>query len=263
LNHKQVGDAILRQAAKMDFKKTPDFIGIELVSDKASPYKIPNRRNSYNLAEGSVPIHWWRAPYASHNVFPQESFIDEMAALAGTDPFEFRVKMLEKDSRMMKVLETLATKADYKNVKSGQAIGIAVVQVYGTYIAHAVRISKKGYGVKIDKVVSVVDCGLTINPDNVKAQTQGNVVMGISTAIKNGITFVDGKVEQSNFHNYQMLRMSEANFPIEVHVMESLENPGGIGEAGLPPIAPALTNAIFRLTGKRIKTLPFDMDNLG
>jgi isoquinoline 1-oxidoreductase beta subunit len=261
-NHKQVGDAILRQAAKMDFKTKPDFIAIESVGFKGSPYNIPNRRNSYNLAEASVPIHWWRAPYACHNVFPQESFIDEMAHLAGSDPLGFRLKMLEKEPRMLKVLQELSVKSDYKNVKSGQAIGISMAQLYGTFIAQAVTVSKRGNGVKIEKVVSVVDCGLTINPDNVKAQTQGNVVMGISTAIKNPITFVDGRVQQNNFHDYQMLRISEANYPIEVHVIESLENPGGVGEAGLPPIAPALTNAIFRLTGKRIKVLPFDMDNL-
>ncbi len=263
LNHKQVGDAILRQAAKMDFKTKPDFVNIESVGFKGSPYNIPNRRNSSILAEAPVPIHWWRAPSACHNVFPQESFIDEMANLAGIDPMEFRVKMLEKEPRMLKVLEELAIKTDYKNVKSGQTIGISMAQLYGTFIAQAVTVSKLGNGVKIEKVVSVVDCGLTINPDNVKAQTQGNVVMGISTAIKNGITFVDGKVQQNNFHDYQMLRMSEANYPIEVHVIESLENPGGVGEAGLPPIAPALTNAIFRLTGKRIKVLPFEIDNLG
>jgi isoquinoline 1-oxidoreductase subunit beta len=263
LNHKQVGDAILRQAAKMDFKTKPDFVNIESVGFKGSPYNIPNRRNSSNLAEAPVPIHWWRAPSACHNVFPQESFIDEMANLAGADPMEFRLKMLEKEPRMLKVLQELGVKSDYKNVKLGQAIGISMAQLYGTFIAQAVTISKRGNGIKIEKVVSVVDCGLTINPDNVKAQTQGNIVMGISTAIKNGITFVDGKVQQNNFHDYQMLRMSEASYPIEVHVIESLENPGGVGEAGLPPIAPALTNAIFRLTGKRIKTLPFDMDNLG
>jgi isoquinoline 1-oxidoreductase subunit beta len=263
LNHKQVGDAILRQAAKMDFKTKPDFVNIESVGFKGSPYNIPNRRNSSILAEAPVPIHWWRAPSACHNVFPQESFIDEMAHLAGTDPMDFRLKMLEKEPRMLKVLQELAVKADYKNVKSGQSIGISMAQLYGTFIAQAVTVSKKGNGVKIEKVVSVVDCGLTINPDNVKAQTQGNVIMGISTAIKNGITFVDGKVQQNNFHDYQILRISEGGFPIDVHVMESLENPGGMGEAGLPPIAPALTNAIFRLTGKRIKVLPFDMDNLG
>jgi isoquinoline 1-oxidoreductase subunit beta len=263
LNHKQVGDAILRQAAKMDFKTKPDFVNIESVGFKGSPYDIPNRRNSSILAEAPVPIHWWRAPSACHNVFPQESFIDEMAHLAGADPMDFRLKMLEKEPRMLKVLQELGVKSDYKNVKSGQSIGISMAQLYGTYIAQAVTVSKKGNGVKIEKVVSVVDCGLTINPDNVKAQTQGNVIMGISTAIKNGITFVDGKVQQNNFYDYQILRISEGGFPIEVHVMESFENPGGVGEAGLPPIAPALTNAIFRLTGKRIKTLPFDMDNLG
>jgi isoquinoline 1-oxidoreductase subunit beta len=263
LNHKQVGDAILRQAAKMDFKTKPDFVNIESVGFKGSPYDIPNRRNSSILAEAPVPIHWWRAPSACHNVFPQESFIDEMAHLAGADPMDFRLKMLEKEPRMLKVLQELGVKSDYKNVKSGQSIGISMAQLYGTYIAQAVTVSKKGNGVKIEKVVSVVDCGLTINPDNVKAQTQGNVIMGISTAIKNGITFVDGKVQQNNFYDYQILRISEGGFPIDVHVIESLENPGGIGEAGLPPIAPALTNAIFRLTGKRIKSLPFDMDNLG
>jgi isoquinoline 1-oxidoreductase subunit beta len=263
LNHKQVGDAILRQAAKMDFKTKPDFVHIESVGFKGSPYNIPNRRNSSILAEAPVPIHWWRAPSACHNVFPQESFIDEMANLAGADPMEFRLKMLEKEPRMLKVLQELGVKSDYKNVKSGQSIGISMAQLYGTYIAQAVTVSKKGNGIKIEKVVSVVDCGLTINPDNVKAQTQGNVIMGISTAIKNGITFVDGKVQQNNFYDYQILRISEGGFPIDVYVMESFENPGGIGEAGLPPIAPALTNAIFRLTGKRIKTLPFDMDNVG
>jgi isoquinoline 1-oxidoreductase subunit beta len=263
LNHKQVGDAILRQAAKMDFKTKPDFVNIESVGFKGSPYDIPNRRNSSILAEAPVPIHWWRAPSACHNVFPQESFIDEMAHLAGADPMDFRLKMLEKEPRMLKVLQELGVKSDYKNVKSGQSIGISMAQLYGTYIAQAVTVSKKGNGIKIEKVVSVVDCGLTINPDNVKAQTQGNVIMGISTAIKNGITFVDGKVQQNNFYDYQILRISEGGFPIDVYVMESFENPGGIGEAGLPPIAPALTNAIFRLTGKRIKSLPFDMDNLG
>jgi isoquinoline 1-oxidoreductase subunit beta len=262
LNHKQVGDAILRQAAKMDFKTKPDFVNIESVGFKGSPYNIPNRRNSSILAEAPVPIHWWRAPSACHNVFPQESFIDEMAHLAGADPMDFRLKMLGSETRMTNVLRELANRADYKNVKSGQAIGISMAQLYGTYIAQAVTVSKKGNGVKIEKVVSVVDCGLTINPDNVKAQTQGNVIMGISTAIKNGITFVDGKVQQNNFYDYQILRISEGGFPIDVHVMESFENPGGVGEAGLPPIAPALTNAIFRLTGKRIKTLPFDMDNV-
>jgi isoquinoline 1-oxidoreductase subunit beta len=263
LNHKQVGDAILRQAAKMDFKTKPDFVNIESVGFKGSPYDIPNRRNSSILAEAPVPIHWWRAPSACHNVFPQESFIDEMAHLAGADPLEFRVKMLGKEPRMLKVLQELAVKSDYKNVKSGQAIGISMAQLYGTFIAQAVTVSKKGNGVKIEKVVSVVDCGLTINPDNVKAQTQGNVIMGISTATKNPITFVDGKVQQNNFYDYQILRMSEGGFPIEVYVIESLENPGGMGEAGLPPIAPALTNAIFRLTGKRIKVLPFELDNVG
>lgn len=263
LNHKQVGDAILRQAAKMDFKTKPDFVNIESVGFKGSPYNIPNRRNSSNLAEAPVPIHWWRAPSACHNVFPQESFMDEMAHLAGADPMEFRLKMLQNEPRMLKVLQELGVKSDYKNVKSGQAIGISMAQLYGTFIAQAVTVSKKGEGVKIEKVVSVVDCGMAINPDNVKAQTQGNIVMGISTAIKNGITFVDGQVQQNNFHDYQMLRMSEANYPIEVHMIESLENPGGVGEAGLPPIAPALTNAIFRLTGKRIKSLPFELDRVG
>ena len=129
-------------------------------------------------------------------------------------------------------------------------------------MAHAVTVSKKGKGVKIEKVVSVIDCGMTVNPDNVKAQTEGNIVMGITAAIKNGITFKDGVAEQSNFHQYTVLRIDEMP-KVEVHIIDNQEAPGGCGEPGLPPIAPALCNAIFNLTGKRVRTLPFDLDNIG
>ena len=140
-------------------------------------------------------------------------------------------------------------------------MGIAIARSFSTIVAHAITVSKKGNGVKIEKVVSVIDCGMTVNPDNVKAQTEGNIVMGITAAIKNGITIVDGVTQQSNFHQYNVLRINEMP-AIDIHIIESKELPGGVGEPGLPPIAPALCNAVFNLTGKRIRKLPFDLGNV-
>ena len=125
-----------------------------------------------------------------------------------------------------------------------------------------VTVSKQGKGVKIEKVVSVIDCGMTVNPNNVIAQTEGNIVMGLTAAIKNGITFKDGKAEQTNFHQYNVMRINEMP-KTEVHIIQNQEAPSGVGEPGLPPIAPALCNAIFNLTGKRVRTLPFEIDNIG
>jgi isoquinoline 1-oxidoreductase beta subunit len=171
--------------------------------------------------------------------------------------------MLADATRFSRVLQTLAKKANYhQKLPENQAIGIAIARSFSTIVAHAVTVSKQGKGVKIEKVVSVIDCGMTVNPDNIKAQTEGNIVMGLTAAIKNGITFKDGQAEQSNFHQYNVLRISEMP-KTEVHIIENEELPGGVGEPGLPPFAPALCNAIYNLTGKRIRTLPFDIDNIG
>jgi isoquinoline 1-oxidoreductase beta subunit len=188
--------------------------------------------------------------------------MDELAHAAKIDPLAFRLEMLADSPRFTKVLQILAKKSNYHaKLSDNQAIGIAVARSFGTIVAHAVTVSKDGKGAKIDKVVSVIDCGMTVNPDNIKAQTEGNIAMGLTAAIKNGMTFKDGQAEQTNFHQYNILRINEMP-KVEVHIVENSEAPGGVGEPGLPPIAPALCNAIFNLTGKRVRTLPFEIDNI-
>ncbi|MDR6562753.1 MULTISPECIES: molybdopterin cofactor-binding domain-containing protein [unclassified Arcicella] len=263
LNHKIVGSSIQHQVFGNPLKNAPDDWAIETANTEDSPYDFTNRKASFHLAETDIPILWWRSVYSSTTAFGQESFIDELAHAANIDPLAFRLDMLADASRFTRVLQTLAKKADYhQKLPENQAIGIAIARSFGTIVAHAVTVSKNGKGVKIDKVVSVIDCGMTVNPDNIKAQTDGNIVMGLTAAIKNGITFKDGMAEQSNFHQYNVLRFSEMP-KTEVHIINNEEAPGGVGEPGLPPFAPALCNAIYNLTGKRIRTLPFDIDNIG
>lgn len=262
-NHKIVGSSIQHQVFGNPLKNAPDDWAIETANTEDSPYDFASRKASFHLAETEIPILWWRSVYSSTTAFGQESFIDELAHAAKTDPLAFRLDMLADASRFSRVLQTLAKKANYhQKLPEGQAIGIAVARSFGTIVAHAVTVSKSGKGVKIEKVVSVIDCGMTVNPDNIKAQTEGNIVMGLTAAIKNGITIKDGLTEQSNFHQYNVLRINEMP-KTEVYIVDNQEAPGGVGEPGLPPFAPALCNAIYNLTGKRIRTLPFDIDNIG
>ncbi|MFD1820450.1 isoquinoline 1-oxidoreductase, beta subunit [Pseudarcicella hirudinis] len=261
-NHKIVGGSIQHQVFGNPLKNVPDDWAGEGSGLGDSPYEIPNRRQSFHLAETDIPIVWWRSVYASTNAFGHESFIDELAHSAGMDPLAFRLNLLADSPRFSRVLQKLAQKSDYhQKLPENKAIGIAIARSFATIAAHAVTVSKQGDGVKIEKVVSVIDCGMTVNPDNIKAQTEGNIVMGITAAIKNGITIKEGKTEQTNFHEYNVLRMTEIP-AIEIYVVDNMEAPGGVGEPGLPPIAPALCNAIFNLTGKRIRTLPFDIDKI-
>jgi isoquinoline 1-oxidoreductase beta subunit len=166
------------------------------------------------------------------------------------------------DVRFKKVLETLAEKANWgEKLPAGHGKGIAIFKSFGSISACCVTVAKQGTSVKIEKVVSVIDCGHYVNPDNVKAQTEGNIVMGITAAVKKGIMFTNGQAEQTNFHQYQVMRMNEMP-TVEIHIVQSGAEPGGVGEPGLPPIAPALTNAVFAATGKRIRRLPFDLNTL-
>jgi isoquinoline 1-oxidoreductase subunit beta len=261
-HHKIVGSSIQHQVFKNPLTNAPDDWAHETANLDDSPYDFANRKITFHLAETDIPIVWWRSVYSSTTAFGQECFTDELAHAANIDPLAFRLETMAHAPRFAKVLQTLAKQSDYhKKLPDNQAIGIAVARSFGTIVAHAITISKQGKGIKIEKIVSVIDCGMTVNPDNVKAQTEGNIVMGITAAIKNGITFKNGVAEQSNFDKYNVMRINEMP-KVEVYIIENQEEPGGCGEPGLPPIAPALCNAIFNLTGKRIRTLPFDLENI-
>ena len=188
-----------------------------------------------------------------------ESFIDELAAAANQDPFEYRRALLEKSPRAKGVLELAAEKAGWgQELPAGQGRGLSVQHVFGTYLSEVaeVEVAKDG-SVEVKRVVCAVDCGQVVNPDTVRAQLESGVIFGITAALYGAITLKDGRVEQSNFDNYRMLRIGEAP-KIEVYIVESTEAPGGMGEPGTSALAPAVANAIFAATGKRLRKLPVD-----
>lgn len=262
LHHQAVGESILGQVFQaLDPAQADPWLAGEL-SQENHAYEFPVHKMSYSRVKTSIPIVWWRSVYASNFGWGQECFIDEMAHLAGKDPLAFRLELLKNAPRFRGVLELLAEKSRWdEKLPEGKARGLAVFRSFDSISAACVFVSKQDNAVKIDKVISVIDCGMFVNPDNVKAQTEGNIVMGLSAAIKGGITFENETCVQSNFHDYVILRNNEMP-EIETYPVINRENPGGVGEPGLPPIAPALGNAIFSLTGKRIRRLPLDLDSI-
>ncbi|MBQ0760201.1 MAG: xanthine dehydrogenase family protein molybdopterin-binding subunit [Zhongshania sp.] len=221
-------------------------------------YEFPYMRTDYVMQETSIPIGYWRSVGHSQNAFFMESFIDELAVRTEQDPLQFRLNHLATDSRGRKVLEEVAARADWGNPLPGQFQGLAVHESFKTMVAQVVSVSIQDNKIKVHKVVCVVECGMAINPDIVVAQMEGGIVFALTAALKGEITVVDGAVQQSNFHNYEMLRMNETP-EIEVHIMESAEAPTGVGEPGVPPLAPALANAVFAATGQRLRQLPLKL----
>jgi isoquinoline 1-oxidoreductase beta subunit len=222
---------------------------------------IPHYSFSDIPTESSIPVIWWRSVYASTNTFAYESFIDELAHTAEKDPLEFRKNHLNNE-RYKAVLEMLAEKTDWKNRKKNEGWGIAITECFESIVAEAVKVSKNTSGkLTIDKVVAVMDCGWYVNPDIIRAQVEGSIVMAYGASISHEIHFKDGKTVETNFHQYPMPRISDLG-EISIHIMENDEKPGGVGEPGLPPFAPALCNAIFDLTGKRIRKLPFKLEEI-
>jgi len=244
----------------------------EVGGAKQMPYAIPNVRLEYAAVPSSVPPLWWRSVEHSFNGFAVECFIDELAAAAGKDPVEFRRGLLVKPanwkpkdeddpdpSRLRGVLDIAAEKVGWgKPLPKGKGRGIASYHSFGSYIAEAAEVTVSGKDFKIDRIVAAIDCGQVVNPESVRAQAESAIIYGLSAALKNEITIKDGAVEQSNFDGYDPIRIDEAP-PIEVHVLKSKEDPGGMGEPALPPAAPAVANAIFAASGKRLKRLPFQL----
>jgi isoquinoline 1-oxidoreductase beta subunit len=211
--------------------------------------------------ETPIPIMWWRSVYASTNGFAYESFIDELAVEAGKDPLEFRRQYLQ-DERCQRLLDKLEKVSGWKSRKKNEGFGIAITECFSSTVGQVVKVSKQKDGkIKIDKVWAVIDCGWYVNPDTIKAQVEGSIIMALGAATMHEITFKDGLVDQKNFYAYPMPRINDIP-TIEVHIMENDADAGGVGEPGLPAFAPALTNAVYDLTGKRIRKLPFDMGSI-
>ena len=219
-------------------------------------YAIPNVRVEYARAELAVPVGYWRSVGPSQNTFMLESFIDEMAYAAKRDPFEFRREMLADNPRLRHVLEVVAEQSGWgKPLPAGRARGIAVVEDKGGLVAEVAEVSVQNGRVRVHKVTCAADCGQIIHPGIVEAQLSGSVVAGLTAALYGEITIEKGRATQGNFNDYRMLRISEMP-AISVHVVTNHEEPGGVGEPGVPPIAPAVANAIFALTGTRVRRLP-------
>ena len=224
---------------------------------EAPPYAFKAIRVDYTRHEPpQIPTAFWRGVGPTHNVFVVESFIDELAAAAKTDPLAYRLALLKENPRAEAVLKLAAQKAGWKGPRSGgTGRGLSVQFAFGTYMAMVVDASVEDGEVRVRRVVCALDCGVVVNPDTVRAQVESAVVFGISGALWGDITFRNGRVEQSNFHDYRVLRMHETP-AIETHIIASNEAPGGMGEPGTSALMPALSNAVFAATGKRIRKLP-------
>lgn len=210
--------------------------------------------------ESPVPVMWWRSVYSSTNGFAFESFMDELAAKAGKDPMEFRRTHMG-GSRYQDLINRLEEVSGWKSRAKNSGYGVAITECFGSIVGEVVKVSKTDGKIKVEKVWAVMDCGWYVNPDTIRAQVEGSIIMALGAATKHATHFEDGKAVEKNFTSYQMPRMTDTP-EIEVHIMENEEKAGGVGEPGLPPLAPALTNAIFDLTGKRIRKLPFKLEEV-
>jgi isoquinoline 1-oxidoreductase beta subunit len=221
------------------------------------PYGVANVHVDYVLTDTGIPVGFWRSVNHSYNAFVVESFIDELAHAAGQDPYEYRRGLLGNAPRYLRVLELAATQAGWGSPPpDGVFRGIAVHKAFEAYVAQVAEVSVGSDGtVRVHRVVCAVDCGPVVNPDTVEAQMQGGIVYGLTAALYGEISIEAGRVVQSNFHDYPMLRMAEMP-RVEVHIVPSTDSQGGVGEPGTAPIAPAVCNAIFAATGQRIRRLP-------
>ena len=259
--HKVIAPA-LNDSDKENYDKTkPDADMTEGINEQK--YEIANMKNLYVHADFHIPVVAWRAVTSTTLAFAHECFIDEMAVKAKKDPMAFRLEMLTKESDTKNVLQKLKEVSNWdKKLPVGWGRGVAQYEFFAGLGGYVIEVSKKGTGIKIEKVFAVIDLGTVVNPDTVRGQVEGAAVMALTAAIKSGITFDKGQTMQTNFHNNQLVRINEMP-KVEVHI---LANGGpdikGVGEPGLPPFAPALCNAIFAATGKRIRRLPFDINKV-
>ncbi|HTK92745.1 MAG TPA: xanthine dehydrogenase family protein molybdopterin-binding subunit [Verrucomicrobiae bacterium] len=256
-----VGPGILVQKGRGAPGMTIDPAAMEGVRNFA--YAVPNVRVEWVNKDLGIPLGFWRSVGPSQNGFIVESFVDELAHAAGADPVEYRRMLLSKSPRHRGVLDLAAQKASWGTpLPPGRARGVAVGFSYGSYAAHVAEVSVNENGrPRVHRIVAAIDCGIAVNPDQVRAQMEGGAIYALTAALHGEITIDGGRVKQSNFHDYPLLRMSESP-AIEAYILDSGEPPGGLGEPGVPTVAPAVCNAIFALTGKRIRRLPIRVDEL-
>jgi isoquinoline 1-oxidoreductase beta subunit len=255
-NHVIVGSSIIGGTpfeASM-VKDGIDPTSVEGVAD--TPYAIPNMQVLLDTTHPGIPVLWWRSVGHSHNAFVMETMIDELAAAAKKDPVAYRRELLAKNPKMLGVLDLAASKAGWGSpLPAGRARGVAVHESFGSACAQVAEVSLEGDEVRVHRVVAAFDCGLAVNPMTIEAQVQGAIAYGLAAALYSEVTLKDGQVQQSNFHNYRVLRMPEMP-RVEVHIVPGGEKPTGVGEPATPPIAPAVANAIYVLTQKRVRKLP-------
>lgn len=260
--HTIVGQSIAQGTLfePMMIKDGVDATSVEGAADLL--YGIPNLQVDLHTPKIGVPVQWWRSVGHSHTGFSVEAFFDELAHLGGKDPYQLRRKLLAAQPRMLATLDLAAQKADWgAPLPKGVGRGIATHFSFNSYVAQVIEASVEKGAVRVHRIVCAVDCGTVVNPNQVRAQMEGGIIYGLSAALKSEITLENGRVQQSNFHDFEVIRMSEAP-PIEVHIVPSDERPTGVGEPGVPPVAPALANALFAATGKRIRHLPIRPSDL-
>ncbi|MEH1868135.1 MAG: xanthine dehydrogenase family protein molybdopterin-binding subunit [Nostoc sp.] len=257
-SHRLIGESIGKGTP---FEKLLIHEGIDHLSIEGAdhPYAIPNQLVDYHPVDNGIPVLWWRSVGHSFTAFVVESFLDELATAADRDPLEFRLSMLGEQPRHRTTLELAAEKAGWgRKLPVGVHQGLALHKSFGSTVAQIAEVSVTPDGQpRVHRVVCAVDCGIVVNPDTVRAQMESGIVYGLSAALYGEITFKDGRVQQSNFHDYPVLRMNEMP-KVEVYIVQNTEKPSGVGEISTPPIAPAVCNAIFAATGKRIRRLPIN-----
>jgi isoquinoline 1-oxidoreductase subunit beta len=249
-----VGQSIIA-GSPLDNGAPVDSTSVEGASNL--PYAIPNLQVELHTTKLGIPIQWWRSVGSTHTAYAIECFLDEIARATKQDPVELRRTLLANQPRHLAVLNAVAEKSGWgKPLPAGTARGIAIHESFSTVVAEVVEVSKRGNGYKVDKVYCAVDCGIAINPNIVEMQMESAIIYGLAAVATGAVTLKDGVVQQSNFHDYTVLRMNQVP-KIEVHILPSTNKPTGVGEPGTPPIGPAVANALAVLTGKIVRNLPF------
>ena len=262
-HHRIVGQSIVAGTMfeKGMVKDGIDHTSVEGAAD--TPYDIPNLQVELHTTKSRIPVLWWRSVGYSHTGFVMESFLDELAHAAGQDPYQYRRALLKKHPRILNVLEIVARKSGWGTpLPNGRGRGIAMQECFGSYVAQVAEVSVNPNGqVTVHRVVCALDCGKLVNPDTVTAQMESGIVFGLSAALHGAITLKNGRVEQGNFDTYPLVRMNSMP-EVEIHIVASNDPPGGVGEPGVPPIAPAVANALFAASGIRVRSLPLTTEKV-